>query len=425
MAINGTSGNDNLSGTSGNDLFKLRQGGDDIANGLAGDDVFAMGGALTGLDRIDGGNGIDTVQLGGDYSAGIVFTATTIMNVERLVLSADHDYFLTFANPSSDANPQLLVDASELSPSDTLIIDASAEANFRFNIVGGAGNDTIQGGARSDRIDLSAGGDDTATSGPGLNTFYMGAEFSADDRIHGTYTGNKGDEIVLEGDYSIECEAETFEGIKFLRLRGAFDYEITVHDENSEFGMVIDARGIRGTAHGVIFDGSAETGDPFSLWGNEGSDTFMGGALRDVFWAFGGADTLTGGGGNDLFAFEGDDSRGLNFDTITDFHADQGDTFGVSVTNTKFFDEDTIIGGHLSAATFNSDLAALLDEAHLRLRHAVLFQPDSGDFAGSSFIILSTNGAAGYQADEDLVVNITGFTGQLSTANFEFHFFSL
>src|ERR1700704_5733388 len=88
MDFTGTSGNDTITGTSGDDLFKVFQGGNDTVNGLTGSDVFNFAGTLTATDTIDGGGGQDTVQIKGDYAAGILFSATTMVNVETLTVGA-------------------------------------------------------------------------------------------------------------------------------------------------------------------------------------------------------------------------------------------------------------------------------------------------------------------------------------------------
>jgi hypothetical protein len=60
--------------------------------------------------------------------------------------------------------------------------------------------------------------------------------------------------------------------------------------------------------------------------------------------------------------------------------------------------------GTLSKASFNADLTAAVDAAHLAADHAVLFTPDAGGFAGRTFLIVDANSTAGYQAGDDLVI---------------------
>ena len=37
---------------------------------------------------------------------------------------------------------------------------------------------------------------------------------------------------------------------------------------------------------------------------------------------------------------------------------------------------------------------------------AIVFDPDSGDFAGKTFLVVDANGVAGYQAGQDLVFEL-------------------
>ena len=68
--------------------------------------------------------------------------------------------------------------------------------------------------------------------------------------------------------------------------------------------------------------------------------------------------------------------------------------------------------GALSTATFNSDLVAALS-GKLAAQHAVEFTASSGTLAGQTFLIADLNATAGYQANLDLVIHLTGATGTL------------
>src|SRR6516225_9687322 len=111
MAIRGTAADDHLTGTSGNDEFDLWQGGNDTVDGGGGNDLFRMGAALNAGDKIDGGAGHDEMILNGDYSAGLVFNADTITNIEVLNLSGGHSYNLTLNDGNIATGASLLVKA--------------------------------------------------------------------------------------------------------------------------------------------------------------------------------------------------------------------------------------------------------------------------------------------------------------------------
>ncbi|HEY5239154.1 MAG TPA: bluetail domain-containing putative surface protein, partial [Rhizomicrobium sp.] len=65
-----------------------------------------------------------------------------------------------------------------------------------------------------------------------------------------------------------------------------------------------------------------------------------------------------------------------------------------------------IATGALSTASFDTDLAAAVDAAHLGKHHAVLYTPDSGDLAGKTFLVIDANGVKGYQAGSDFVIQL-------------------
>src|SRR5215471_1416479 len=169
-----THGDDNISGTSGNDNFILVQGGNDTVDAGAGNDIFRMGGTFHAADKLDGGAGRDYIILNGDYSAGVVFNADTITNIEVMGLDAGHSYNLTLADGNVAAHESLLVKAGTLGAGNTLTFDGSAETDGNYYIIAGAGNDTLTGGGKHDVFDLSKGGNDTAHGGGGNDTFLLG-----------------------------------------------------------------------------------------------------------------------------------------------------------------------------------------------------------------------------------------------------------
>src|ERR1700748_3645876 len=92
--IRGTAGDDTLTGSGDVADFALWQGGSDTVDAGGGDDIFRMGAALDAGDKLDGGTGKDAVLLNGDYSAGVVFNADPLTNIEVLQLAAGHSYKL-------------------------------------------------------------------------------------------------------------------------------------------------------------------------------------------------------------------------------------------------------------------------------------------------------------------------------------------
>ncbi|HTQ13581.1 MAG TPA: calcium-binding protein [Rhizomicrobium sp.] len=286
--ITGAGVDDRIAAGDGNDTIVLSSGGNDVVNGGAGDDVIMFGNALTAADRVDGSTGTDTVDLAGDYSAGLNFAKATIKNVENLVLNAGFSYKLATHDGNVAAGATLNVDGANLGASDTLSFNGSHETDGRFTISGGQGNDTLTGGAQG--------------------------------------------------------------------------------------------------------------------------DTISGGV---------GADTLKGGGGADVFRyFAVGESTGVNHDTILDFDtsADTIDIGGLGVSVGAM--DATIASGKLIANNFDATLAAAVKASTLHAHDAVLFTPDVGGLAGHTFLVVDVNGTAGYQAGQDLVIDLgTGNMSGFSVAN--------
>jgi Ca2+-binding RTX toxin-like protein len=150
------------------------------------------------------------------------------------------------------------------------------------------------------------------------------------------------------------------------------------------------------------------------LFGGDGNDTLIGGTGTNYIKGGAGSDFIKSGAGTDTFAYsEASDSTSVNYDTISglDFAVDK---FEIP-TKVKAIDA-AIASGHLSAASFDSDLTAAV--SHLGAYHALLFTPDAGSLAGQTFLVVDLNGHAGYQAGDDLVIHLTGDTGTLTTADF-------
>ncbi len=379
MAIfHGTKHDDDLNGTSGDDTFDLYKGGEDTAHGGAGDDVFNMGASLDAGDRLDGGADRDTVLLHGDYSAGLVLQDQTLQNIEVVRLGAGFDYNLTLADGNVAAGQALTINASKLGAANHLTFDGSAELDGRFVVDGGAGDDVLTGGAKADKFQLDAGGNDTVHGGGGNDTIVMGATFTAADQLDG---GAGNDTVILkgEGDDFVQFNATTMTGVETLVLQGGTGvlYELATHDATVASGatLTIDASALT-TANFFSFDGSAELDGHFAFIGGTGDNNLTGGAQADSFeltqsrndTVHGGggndtitmgatltaADTIDGGTGNDTLELNGDYSAGLIFGASTiagieTLKLDDGHSYKLTMND----------GNVASGATLNVDAGAL------------------------------------------------------------------
>ena len=157
-------GNNVITGTAGPDLFVLFEGGTETVAGGTGDsnDRFYFGNTLDTTDSVDGGGGEDSLILGGDYD--YTFSATNMVGIERLRLlhdtvAGDFDYTLHMIDANVAAGATLRVDALDLLAGEDLIFDGHFETDGSFQILGGAGFDTLVGGLQNDEISGGAGND--------------------------------------------------------------------------------------------------------------------------------------------------------------------------------------------------------------------------------------------------------------------------
>jgi Ca2+-binding RTX toxin-like protein len=441
MTINGTSGNDNLTGTSGNDVFNLTQGGDDIVHGLAGNDVFKFGAAFNANDQVNGGTGSDTLSIDGLYMGGdlLVLAATTMVDISRLVLGNSNPsncYDITTNDANVAAGATLKVVGASLTPSQSLTFNGSAETDGHFSISGGADFNVLTGGAQSDSFNLAQGGVDTVDGGGGNDFVSFGAALTAADQIDG---GAGTDTVEIDGYYmggsTLVFSSTTMVNVERLVLGNSdpsFCYDITTDDATVGAGQTLDVIGRDLSAsQSLTFNGSAETNGRFIISGGADSDTLIGGALSDTFnLTQGGNDTVTGGGGGDRMELAtGSHADTFIYDAVSDSTGVAHDVFQHLDFSTDILEVSpagqapdaisaAVTAGALSTTHFDANLAAAIGAGQLAAHHAVLFTPNAGTLSGHVFLVVDMNGVAGYQANADLVFEVTGFSGTLTTATF-------
>lgn len=413
--VNGTPGNDVILAFDGNDTIRPDAGADTVAAGI-GNDQISFGAFLTAADKVDGGEGADTVILQGDYlSTPLKLAADTIVNVEHLTLLAGSSYSLTTADATVGAGQLLSVNATALGAADRLVFNGSAETDGSFSVKGGAGKDTITGGSGDDTL-TGGTGDDAMTPGPGNDhvlggdgndTVSFGKNFTALDRIDGG--AGSADEVVLKGKQDMVFLATTMINVEDLVLTGGANYALTTNNKTVAAGQTLTVDGSAlDSAHTLTFNGAAETDGHFVVLGGDGNDRITGGN---------GADSFTGGTGADTFVYTSAvQSTSSHYDTIDGFNfaADRIDVPGAAGTITAI--DPAITSGSLSSATFDGDLGTL--SGTLGAHHALLVTASTGTLHGQSFLVVDLNGTAGYQTGHDLVIDLTNATGSLATTDF-------
>jgi Ca2+-binding RTX toxin-like protein len=226
---------------------------------------------------------------------------------------------------------------------------------------GTAGNDSFTGSALSDSFDLSQGGNDTAKGGNGYDSFTLGAELTAADRING---GAGYDYLYLNGDYSggLVLGATTVVNIEQLYLYAGHSYNITTDDNTNNLtgGMNIYG-GSLGATDVLTFDGSAETASGYSVTGGAGDDVITTGAGADyAYLQGGGRDTVNLGGGSDqVYTYDalssGDHLDGGSGNDTLQLSGSYGSglTFGASTIQN--FEYISLWSGNSYSLTFNDD----------------------------------------------------------------------
>jgi len=375
--LTGTPGANILDGGAGDDTI-ITGSGVDTVDGGAGNDTISVNLNLTSADRIDGGDGVDTLKLKGNYT-NLVLGATTLVNVENIVLAAGYAYNLTTNDATVAAGQTLTVDGSALTA--PLAFNGAAETDGSFTILGGSGIDTLSGGA----------GDDS---------FVFAGGFSSADSING---GGGRNTLMLNGDYTAGVTLSGIVNVQTLILAAGHSYNITTADANMRAGksLTVNASAL-GTADSLFFKGSAETDGKLLVTGGAGSDSITGGAGNDIITGGGGVDKLKGGGGQDVFVYKhASDSTSTSYDTITGFDATEDK---IDLWFTVAHIDSAVTTGTLSGGSkFDATLSAAIGTS-LGAHDALLFTPDAGSYSGKCFLVIDVNGIAGYQAGADVVI---------------------
>lgn len=420
----GDLGNDTIYGGDGGDSINgdrdlILGGGNDVIYGGDGNDKLTD---LNGNNILDAGSGNDNIIVGGnvDHVYGRSGDDFVGWRLNKAAAGATYDGGAGFDILSFDV------------PTDAIDITGFAVERFeelREYIYGGTFYTvtmTTAQFAQFQRIDMPSGfatlalADNSAVVMPQTSIFGelklagggQRADFSAvtaDDLP--IVTGGSGDDTVV--------------GIANYGPR----FEANLADGNDTFiGGVGRERVSGGSGNDVISGGGGNSpvsrGDDVLLGqdgndqlfggnrndvldGGNGKDAILGGAGNDAIKGGAGADRLDGGAGLDKFVYaRAANSTGRNFDIVTGFDFKAQDRFDLKPVITGI--DTAVTGGTLSKASFDAGLAAAVGSGQLAAGHAALFKPDAGDYAGKTFLVIETNGIAGYQAKADLVIMLKG-----------------
>ncbi len=194
--------------------FRIFAGaGTDLLTGGAGRDGFFFGNDrnFDAGDRVDGGAGIDSLALRGDYAGDrhVAFGEESLANVEVLVLLSGHsnefggpivaegfDYVLIAADGLVAAGARLDVVASTLGADESFSFYGGAETDGAFRLFAGAGYDLLIGGAGNDLL-YGGLGQDVMQGGDGADLFVYRAAGESTAGLADRVTFGAGDRFDL------------------------------------------------------------------------------------------------------------------------------------------------------------------------------------------------------------------------------------
>jgi Ca2+-binding RTX toxin-like protein len=372
------SGNDTVSGDP--NLIDLLSMGD-------GNDTVNFTGTMPSTTLVEGGIGTDVLNLSGDYSTQFVLDFMSVTGFETINLAAGNDYNFKFNIGATDI---LNIDGSGLGSGDNMTLDVSLYADTTLEIDGGAGNDWV----------------------------YYGDELVSGQHFDG---GAGSDTLELGGgNVTLTFGAQTVKNVETIKFDaspvgwGPYAYSLTLANGNVASGatMTLDGSslGANGYADTLTIDGHQESDGHYIMLGGAANDTLTGGDQSDSFTGGLGADTLKGNGGADTFVYAATtDSYSVNnaYDRLVGFDptVDKIDLwFGVNAIDAA------ITGGTLGT------LHNLADAAHLGVHDALLFTANNGNI----YVVVDSNGTAGYQTGDDLIIRVDGGSNlsSLSTSTF-------
>ncbi|MEO1634696.1 MAG: DUF4347 domain-containing protein [Cyanobacteria bacterium J06631_9] len=426
--IYGSDHGDQLSGDGGNNFIWGRAGAD-VLNGGGGNDLLRGG---EGADVLNGGSGNDVA----DYQTSTAAVSVNLLAGVATGGEADGDSFSSIEKVFGSAfDDSLNGDNSN----NILVGNDGADS-----LSGLGGNDILRGGLGADTLDGGAGNDavDYRSSASSISIDLFLNNFSGGDangdtvlNVERIFASHFDDVIVGDANNNI---LYGYDGADMLSggsgndiIQGGAGFDVL------DGGVGKDTLEYRQSAAGVVIDLSTDSasggdaqGDTISnfervfgsqfddtlvgandgniLRGNDGDDMLSGLGGVDRLRGGNGADTLLGGGGADIFELAAlSESTLAGYDTIADLNANQDRIDSVSAIAPGSI---TQIGNINSLGPIALETA--LDSNSFTADSAAVFTVGSGQ-SQQTFIALNDD-TAGFQTNNDAIIEITGFTGNLN-----------
>lgn len=418
LIINLTGGEDTVFGGSGNDTLSTNLAGSnntEFADFNAAEDVLVIA-------------GVSAAQIAGNAGVGI-----SDSNSRGLLLNGP-DIIIEGAGGEvtlSGAAGQALSGSNLILADGTVFVYNVGGAAASFN--GGDFADFMIAGDNGDTLNAAGGANgDTLIGGDGNDLFAFGGNFTDLDKVEG---GDGQDTLTATVDSAtlVATTLVTVEQVNLTWGSGAGTAAFTI---NQATGVAVDASAFTsgqalditvnslgnvsiatGIGNDVLTTGvgadtlNAGDGDD-TVDAGDGNDVVNGGAGMDSLTGGAGADTLTGGTGADEFVFSAGDSgfTTLTVDHITDFVGGE-DSIVFSGGAAAVHDE------RLTDLSGSADLEAAAEAAHGAAAavagDAVLFV-----YGGRTYAFVNDAVNDGFDVNDDILIDITGFTGTIVAGDF-------
>ena len=302
-------------GGNGNDVIDL-QGWGSSADGGGGHDLIV---GSDNSDVLKGGGGIDTLLGGG--GSDTIFTG---IGSDKVDAGAGYDRIIVAAPAGGSYKRMVIRGGSE---SDSVTFDADAPAvdvylgmkaagevvvlmgveyldlgqqggvvhmgDDGYDVVGGAGDDTLFGGGGADQTNGTGGGRDLVSGGAGDDWLTSGET--------GSVLGGEGnDQIYIAGSRLVVNGGQGLDVMSFSESgSGGVTVDLTVDGWQDTGRGVFKITGIEGVYAGYGKDILIGDDQNNYLSGGVDDDTVDGGLGDDTIYSSHGRDRLDGGGGND------------------------------------------------------------------------------------------------------------------------------
>jgi len=282
--IDGGAGNDTITGSGAADTI-LGSGGDDTINAGSGNDTIQFTGTSNGFDAVDGADGTDTIAA---LANSTVIGLRSLTGVETISAGS-----FTGVSIAGSVN------------ADTLDFSTSTLTGIT-KIDLGAGNDTITGSAGAETI-LGSGGDDAINAGNGNDTIQYTGTANGFDSVD----GGGGTDTISALANSTVIGLSSLVGVETISA-GSFTGVYIVGSGNADtlnFSAVTLTNITRvegGGGNDLITGNSAAN----TIWGGLGNDTLDAGTGNDSMLGDDGDDILKGGAGTDTI------NGGIGTDTL-------------------------------------------------------------------------------------------------------------